>query len=770
MRMVEGPKPDEGHLTDAELDEIIRKGTEAARRDADKIPTMADVGDSDADEDEEETSNPDTGETVKYSNRRYRTAAGPGNNVKVRLSTDQKRAQIQVRVKDRGGDWSYKWEDLTTGYRVYNNPSNPYYEKGDKKQFAGAWYWDDTEKNFVRTDPTGEGAGIDAIESARRAARKFASNALFPTKAAFDEMQQKINASDEEGLETLKNEMRELPRRKSGQPQWSETIGGGGDTGGDAAAAAAAEEARIRALEQQVEEERRRVEAAAAAAAAAAAGGALAGGRPGLDPRLATLAANRTWADRILPKPRWYEYINPFAWPKMYARRKAREYAYQSQDALERNTPDWIRRRLPTIFGPTTRPGTGPTTFPPDFRPRTVDDLRAMSRAARNMPTEKEIDKAYARALREQGAERWDDAKMAGHTEILARMAAKWRKMPRWMTLGASAVLLAGGIASATVVPAMAGFTAAAALAWRTASAGATGITVGAMAQKYFEKRNSKRPALLGALTGFATGALVFAAPRAFADYIGTNFGGGVTPDVPSTEGSKVTPGTETSTEKIESTRRGSDIATSRDDPQVTAEGGKNKVPVYPLTPDVPEITMPDPETGEKAPKEVVVPDEPTTNTEGKVKIAPIPEPTGGETTGKDEVPGTEKPEIDIPPGFKAEPVISGKESVWSLGAKGLEQLDLLDSKDAQRFMHVHQLITDRMGLKGDLLGAENAKVAWERVDDNVPVLFGNLYNMPEFEAAMKKEIATNYKTLARGMGDLDVFFENLKYAYPRST
>jgi hypothetical protein len=707
---------------DREHEEAMRRFEEEFNKQHVPLQIREVVGDDDKDDKDEEVETED-GEVVKK--RRIR-------RIEKDIELDGDKSYLLLFNKD--GDVRGR-KLMAHGYKLTINADKGYFSAGD-------WYWDNNDKKFYRDAPTE------------------------PDTSAADATTDATDAT------------------------------GGGEGGTDDAAAAAAEEARIRALEQQIEEERRRVEAAAAAttaaaAAAGAAGGtaaAAAGGRPGVDPRLVTLAANRSVAEGMFRKPRWHEYINPFAWPKMFARRKAREYAVQGEQFVRNNASPWIKRRLPEFFGAASRPDARPAAaaaaagaIPASLIPTSVGQMDALVAQRENIPRASEWHRAKAKMLRERGNETWSEARQFGYAETLVRISERWRKMPRWATLGISAGLLAGGVASSVFAPALAGFVGAAALTWRAGSSIATGVGIAAMTHRYLEKRNRKRPALLGAIAGVASGAMVFAAPRAFGEYMMQNFGGipktpeilapltgaiddrlkvpgGKTPEILTqlgggyTDERLVAPGEKKIPEML------TDLGGPEKDARLKTD--TTGVVYRP----VPEVSLPETSPEGKGPVTTVTPG---VEPEGRIRIDPYPEPTETETRTSEVTDDARPDVIDIPPGFNPEPKIGGKESVWSLGAKGLEQLGLLEEgKDPQRFMHVEQRVTERLGLKGDLIGNENIEVPWNKIDDDVPVKFGNLYSNPEFVEAMKKEIRANYKTLAGNMGDMDEFFEKLKFAY----
>ncbi len=221
----------------AELERVMREADEvlvnAARIPEEKLRGAAmnaeSAGYGQEEGEEEEAANEETGEKIRYSNRRHRTSAGPGRNAKVRLSVDGKHAQIEVGVKDRSGEWSYRWEDLKDGQSIFNNPDSNFYKKVELRRFAGTWYWNDAEKDFERRGSATEKNGDHAdLMQAREAARAYMLRVRFPSQAAHREVARRIDeAANVEALEPIYVEMREYPIRKRGEENWVEAGVGG---------------------------------------------------------------------------------------------------------------------------------------------------------------------------------------------------------------------------------------------------------------------------------------------------------------------------------------------------------------------------------------------------------------------------------------------------------------------------------------------------------------------------------------------------------------
>lgn len=178
-------------------------------------------------------------------------------------------------------------------------------------------------------------------------------------------------------------------------------------------------------------------------------------------------------------------------------------------------------RRQPAQNPATPTPARLPGVIPASHRPRSRAEMLALIELRESIPTGKEWDRAERKALLDMRGRTLEEADVFGHALGLNEMAARWRKMPKWATIGISLGLVGAGAASAAFAPAMLGLTATAALAWRGLSATATALGVAGTTAMYFEKRNFKRPKLYGALVGALSGAAVAFGPQALASYIG---------------------------------------------------------------------------------------------------------------------------------------------------------------------------------------------------------------------------------------------------------
>lgn len=230
--------------------------------------------------------------------------------------------------------------------------------------------------------------------------------------------------------------------------------------------------------------------AAAAAAATAAAALARARTRAGLD---ATNVSTNT--------RRWYD---PIRWMSALG---------SGIGKLFKRTP---------AAEPVVRPDARATVdIPVALQPTNFEGMDRLVAARDTIPRKREWESAKYRALNERSDRTMTEARRYEYSQILLGVAERWRKMPRWLTVGASLGLLGAGAAASVLAPATVGVLGVAGLTWRAVSAAATGIGIASVVQKYLEKRNYRRPALMGAVAGaLSAAAIAFVAPKVFGEFV----------------------------------------------------------------------------------------------------------------------------------------------------------------------------------------------------------------------------------------------------------